>query len=110
MPRLGAIAMPTGLDLLAEHRQLLAKFGAARTALAGGERERQSQTESPIDLSIKLTTSSSSSSLPTPASPVSSAPDDEGIEVDIVEKSENNNGSSSNILSSSNALDLTVSS
>ena len=101
----------TGLDLLAEHRQLLAKFGAARTALAGGERERQSQTESPIDLSIKLTTtSSSSSSLPTPASPVSSAPDDEGIEVDIVEKSENNNGSSSNILSSSNALDLTVSS
>ena len=97
------------LDLLAEHRQLLAQFGQVRSGLAGGEERegRQTQAESPIDLSIKLTTTSSSSSLPVPSSPVSSNPDDEGIEVDIVEKSDNN---SNNILSSANALDLTVSS
>ena len=98
------------LDLLAEHRQLLAQFGQVRSGLAGGEERegRQTQAESPIDLSIKLTTTNtSSSSLPVPSSPVSSNPDDEGIEVDIVEKSDNN---SNNILSSANALDLTVSS
>ena len=69
-----------------------------------------------MDLSIKLTAStylpSTTNILPLPASPVSSAPDDEGIEEDIVEKSDSN----SNILTSSNfeerrdALDLTVSS
>ena len=114
------------LDLLAEHRQLLAKFGAARSALASAGQETPTTRggtqsgDSPMDLSIKLTAStclpSASNILPVPPSPVSSAPDDEGIEVDIVDKSTEMSDNNSNLLTSANfeerrdALDLTVSS
>ena len=107
------------LELLTEHRQLLAKFGAARALATAGQETPgllAHSGDAPMDLSIKLTAStylpSTTNILPLPASPVSSAPDDEGIEEDIVEKSDSN----SNILTSSNfeerrdALDLTVSS
>ena len=118
------------LDLLAEHRELLAKFGAARsaaiaaaTASVASTSEATSPipttTDSPIDLSVKFSATTClirpPSSPPSPSSPNSSAPDDEGIEVDIGDKSD----AARNLLMTNNfegrrdngaVLDLTVSS
>jgi len=117
------------LDILAEHRELLAKFGAARSAaIAAASVNSPSSptlsqrsppvttTDSPIDLSVKFsaTTCILRPQPPSPSSPSSSSPDDEGIEVDIGDKSDNRNILLGNITNSGNTagavLDLTVSS
>lgn len=137
------------LEILAEHRDLLTKFGYntpqfsansyqspplnieepeeedCRPVSPPTSRSIPIQSDSPIDLSVKISTTSDrsfpSTTLHTlthssPLSPHSSASsrDDEGIEVDMAEKSDRNR----NLLGASNfeerrdtaVLDLTVSS
>jgi len=139
------------LDILQEHRELLAKFGVQQQSSVAAsphyslavpratsppnlKHEPRSpdndrpvspptthNPDTPIDLSVKISAtttcfiqpSSPLSHLQNHPSPVSScSPDDEGIEVDIAEKSDKNR----NLLGASNfeerrdALDLTVSS
>ena len=118
------------LDLLAEHRELLARFGAARSALTSPVNSfnllsaLQSPSkllhnpvsppspaaDSPMDLRIKFSLSSMATptGTATPPSPSSSSPDDEGIEVDIGEKSDSNTSRESSAPGA--GLDLTVSS
>ena len=89
------------LELLSEHRELLARFGAARSALASlptsspiPEAEDRpvsppSVSDSPMDLRMRLSaTAFLTPTLGAPSSPSSSSPDDEGIEVDIGDKSD----------------------
>ena len=89
------------LELLSEHRELLARFGAARSALASlptssplPETEDRpvsppTVSDSPMDLRMRLSaTAFLTPTMATPSSPSSSSPDDEGIEVDIGDKSD----------------------
>ena len=108
------------LQLLAEHRDLLAKFGAARSAaLAAAAAARPPSPvasaaapcagDGPMDLSVKLSVVAAAA----PASPSSSAPDDEGIEVDIGDKSDSSLRAEDASLATpapGSVLDLTVSS
>jgi len=150
-PFLLSMGHRTHLDILQEHRELLAKFGVQQQSSVASPHYSHSvpratspnlnheprspedrpvsppthNHDTPIDLSVKFSATtcfiqpsspiqpSNLSHLQSSSSPVSScSPDDEGIEVDIVEKSDNNR----NLLDASNfeerrdALDLTVSS
>ena len=119
----------THLDLITEHTQLLAKFGAARSAAlaaaaavnttadqrspspAAPSSSAAASSEAPMDLSVKFsaTTCIIRPSSPTSPSSSSSSPDDEGIEVDIGDKSDSSIRQDNNNKSEA-VLDLTVSS
>ena len=111
------------LDLLSEHRELLARFGAARSALASlSPRSPSPETEdrpvspprvsdSPMDLRMRFSASAFlTPTLATPPSPSSSSPDDEGIEVDIGDKSDTAATREVTRAAPGAVLDLTVSS
>ena len=107
------------LELLSEHRELLARFGAARSALASLAPEAEdrpvsppSVSDSPMDLRMRLSaTAFLTPTLATPPSPSSSSPDDEGIEVDIGDKSDTTTAAREvSREAPGSVLDLTVSS
>ena len=107
------------LELLSEHRELLARFGAARSALASLAPEAEDRpvspptvSDSPMDLRMRFSaTAFLTPTLATPPSPSSSSPDDEGIEVDIGDKSDTTTAAREvSREAPGSVLDLTVSS